>query len=78
MDIDALPLNTPALKPPPGVVPDFDNPSGIQGEIHALLIVCAVISTIFVWLRLYTRYFIIKSHGWDDCKVIVLSMQNDD
>ena len=78
MDIDALPLDTPALKPPPGVTPNFDNPSGIQGEIHAILIFCAVISTIFVWLRLYTRYFINNSHGWDDCTVFVTSMQSHD
>ena len=74
MDIAALPLDTPALKPPPGVIPNFDNPAGVQGEIFATLIVCLVVSTIFVWSRLYTRYFIIKSQGWDDCNVFAVSL----
>lgn len=61
--------DSPALNPPPGIVPNFDNPAGTQGKIHATLIFCLVISTVFVWSRLYARFFIQKEHGWDDCKI---------
>lgn len=75
MNISALPLNTPALRPPPGVTPNFQNPAGIQAEIHATLIFCLIISTIFVWSRFYVRYFINRSHGWDDCTFTIMFSQ---
>lgn len=69
MNIVALPPDAPALNPPPGFTSNFDNPAGVQGKIHTTLIFCLVISTVSVWSRLYARFFIQKTHGWDDCKI---------
>ena len=74
MDIDALPLDTPALKPPPGIVPNFQNAPNIHRTTYGVFIFCLIVSTVFVWSRLYTRYFIHKSHGWDDCNVLTMSL----
>lgn len=67
MDHSIVTPDTPAMRPPNGVIPNFDHPHGIISEIYATLILSMMISTVFVWTRLYTRYFIIKAHGWEDC-----------
>jgi hypothetical protein len=59
----------PAAPPPPGVIPDFDNPSG---GIHLWLIVtqliCIPVVACFVITRLYVKLF--KQHVFyaEDCK----------
>ena len=56
------------LQPPPGITPNFVNPRSIEGTIAALVVVCVVTTTISTLLRMYTRVFIAKNHGMDDCK----------
>lgn len=75
MDLSTLPRDTPALQPPPGITSNFDNPYNIKPEINAALGVCLGVSTVLVWLRLYTRFFIIKCHGWEDCKLLPVHIQ---
>ena len=58
----------PGLTPPPGVTPNFVNPPSIHLEASITLGICLAVTTPLVWLRLYTRYYIMKSHGLDDCK----------
>ena len=70
IDMDALPRDTPALKPPLGVAPNFEHPSGVHRLYLAILILCLVVCTIFVWMRLYTRKFLNKSVRWDDCTLL--------
>ena len=69
MDIPpGVPLDQqPGLKPPPGVVPNFINPDNYQNTIIATLAVCLTLATLFTALRLYSKYFIIKSIALEDC-----------
>lgn len=48
-----------------GDVPD-DVPSRAHGIIVAA-IVCSIFSTLFVAVRIWTRAFINRAVGWDDC-----------
>ena len=59
-----------AAKPPPGVVPDYDNPArnGVS-KLFIIIPLLMAIATIMVLLRLYTRRFIVKKLGADDCKL---------
>ena len=57
------------LPPPPGVVPDFNNPA--LGYVIVSFAICLIMTTLVVWVRMYTVFFVIKSHGWADCKNLV-------
>lgn len=57
----------PALPPPLGVQSNFENP---ESQSHITVIPCAVIvgiMIILVFIRMYTKVYILKSLGWDDC-----------
>jgi hypothetical protein len=54
--------------PPPGVTPNFVHPESIAYHITITLAVCLVLCTCVLLLRLYTRYFITRMLGVDDCK----------
>ena len=46
-----------------------DLPTNVQSRAHQInvtIIVCTILSFIFVVVRLFTRYFINKAIGWDD------------
>lgn len=54
--------------PPPGVTPNFINPYSQRNYSIITLIICLTVGTLLVWIRIYTKLCIIKSHGWEDCK----------
>lgn len=60
--------NAPALKPPPGVRPNFVNPPSYESTIVALEGVFLALMLIALSVRVYVRTRITKSIGWDDCK----------
>lgn len=53
-ELDAL-LAAPALDPPPGVTPNFENPPNKNGLAVAVTTLCIVISTLCLFLRAYVR-----------------------
>ena len=55
------------LPPPPGVVPNFVNPDSIADTIRAVAVFLAVLTTLSTAIRFYTKFFIVKAHGWEDC-----------
>ncbi len=56
----------PIATPPPGVIPNFDNPETRAPAVIAIIVVClALMWPIFI-LRLYTKIWINHSFGWDD------------
>ncbi len=60
-----------AMRPPPGIIPDFANPgrdgSNERETIIGLYFLTGL--TILVLLaRLYTKFVVLKKHGWEDCK----------
>ena len=67
INIEAL-LNGPGLAPPHGVIPNFIHPSGQQGVIIAANAICVAIATISLLIRMYTKVFLVKRYGWEDCE----------
>ena len=63
-------LRGPGLEPPPGVIPNFIDPPSQAYWVYVTLPICLAVSTPFVWIRLYSAFFILKSHGWADCVYI--------
>lgn len=61
-------LEGPGLEPPPGVLPNFVHPQSQTGANLACNILCLTLATICVAIRLYTRFVITHSHGWEDCE----------
>lgn len=53
-ELDAL-LNAPALEPPPGVTPIFDNPPNDNVYSWGMTTVCMIVATICLCLRWYVR-----------------------
>ncbi|KAI0553650.1 hypothetical protein F4679DRAFT_430267 [Xylaria curta] len=45
----------PSIAPPPGLMPNFDNPPNLNNLVRAVLIVILVITSIVVFLRVYSR-----------------------
>jgi len=59
-----------ALSPPPGVIPNFENP---ESRGHLVIIATAIllpITTFILALRIYTRVVLVRYLGSDDCKLI--------
>ncbi|KAI0390774.1 hypothetical protein F5Y17DRAFT_443241 [Xylariaceae sp. FL0594] len=54
-------LDGPALRPPPGVQPNFDHPPNMNHVIYPVIILGLVLSTIFMILRIYGRWYCMKS-----------------
>lgn len=53
-------LNGPALAPPDGVIPNFDNPPNKNYIAQAVVPLCLVLTSIAVFLRVYARIFCVK------------------
>lgn len=53
---------------PPSVVPNYENSEQKGQSIQTLAILCSIISTFFVLLRLYTRVYLSRAFGKDDGK----------
>ena len=62
-------LQLPALKPPPGIIPNFGHPRN-RGPV--LIIVNGVLLALmmtFIALRAYTKLAIVRKFSWDDLTV---------
>lgn len=61
----------PGLLPPPGVTSNFVDP--YNGAKYTVTMVATLLplATAFVWIRMYTRVCLIRSHGRDDCELSV-------
>ena len=66
MDPSVLAM-TPAASPPPGVIPDFSSADNLHAIFTAALILCIVVSTLVVALRMVARTVVIKAVDWTDC-----------
>lgn len=55
-------------QPPPGVEPNFVNPESTASTAIAVTVLFTVIMFIFVCMRVYTKLFVSRAKGWDDCK----------
>jgi len=75
MDISSLTpemlQKIPAMKAPPGHFTDFANPGHDGSNAHQTVIVTGFLTALTVavlLLRLYTKFVVIKSSGWEDCE----------
>ena len=59
---------TPAGMPPPGVIPNYENPESRAYEAVAAGAVIMSIMLIFVFMKVYARAAVTKTLGSDDCK----------
>ncbi|KAE8152515.1 hypothetical protein BDV25DRAFT_137834 [Aspergillus avenaceus] len=53
-------LDSPALAPPVGVVPDFNHPPNRNGLAVGIFAACATVGTICVCLRAYARVYLLR------------------
>lgn len=62
------PLNSPAIPPPAGTQSNIDNPASrtILTIVPSAAVVGVMIVAVFT--RCYTKVYVVKSTGWDDCK----------
>ena len=59
----------PAIPPPSGIIPDFQDPYTLK-PFHSLTGATAIVATTcFVLARMYTKHFIMKALKWEDCKL---------
>lgn len=59
--------NIPAIPPPPGVVSNFNNPKTLAPSLIAVNATFLSLMLIAVSIRIYSRGFIVRALGWDDC-----------
>lgn len=64
--------NIPALAPPAGVVPNLANPENQNVTIYAVLTISLFVTTLAVMTRIYTKAYVIRKIGWEDCKFAVI------
>ena len=67
----------PGLTPPAGVTPNFNDPYSILNSLLAGVILCLTLATISIAIRLYTKLFLLKTHGLDDCKYTIVRILLD-
>ena len=65
--IEAL-LDGPAGQPPAGTLPDFQKPAGLETVLWVTIALSFALPSLAILLRIYTRYFVLRSIGYDDCK----------
>ncbi len=66
---------TPALAPPPGVTPNFDDPVTREHQVRAVTIFTIVVAGVFVTLRIYTGAVINRHLRWDDGESITSDLK---
>lgn len=59
------------FSPPPGVVPNYEDPVSRAGQLLATNIACLTIAGIFVSLRLYSQIYLVKKVAWDDLTCVL-------
>ncbi|KAI1423229.1 hypothetical protein F5Y12DRAFT_758703 [Xylaria sp. FL1777] len=64
-NFDDIPAGTPAAPPPPGVVPNLDDPVS-RGPSFLILGVFVSLSLLSVLIRIFVRFRLTKGWGWDD------------
>ena len=62
-------MKGPALRPPPGVIPDFDSPDAVQTLQITASIFCISICTVFLIFQLLTKQCLMHGPEWEDCEI---------
>ncbi|CAJ2500642.1 Uu.00g034950.m01.CDS01 [Anthostomella pinea] len=59
-------LNGPALAPPEGAIPQFDNPPNNNTAASAALTICLILSILAAMIQFCSRVFIVKAVRLED------------
>ena len=59
----------PALTPPPGIIPDFQDPFTLRPYWIVTTALGLLGSGFFLALRLYTKIAVVKRLRWEDCRL---------
>jgi hypothetical protein len=62
-------LNKPALKPPPGIESNFDNPPNGNVQAHIGIAICIFVVFAGASLRAYSKIFCMKQVHLEDCEL---------
>lgn len=65
-------LNGPAGKPPEGVISSFSDLSNLYGISITVVMSGMLIATLFIFIRLYIKLYLIRSKAYEDCKSVFL------
>lgn len=68
--------NISAVPAPPGVTSNFVNPPSKAYWDVVTQAVCLTIATLLVAMRMYTKFNVLKSPGWDDCESRIVRVEN--
>lgn len=72
-----LDLDGPALAPPAGVIPDFDNPPNRNKLALGVLIASAVFATICVLIRAYGRIVLLRRFKTEESTYRLVLIKHD-
>lgn len=61
-------LNGPAGIPPAGIISNFDNTASLATYLYVTASLTVGFATCAVIIRIYTKHFILRSMGYEDCK----------
>ncbi|KAI0435745.1 hypothetical protein F4803DRAFT_544504 [Xylaria telfairii] len=61
----------PSTTPPPGVVPQLDNPPNERTTAIALAAISIILATLAVAMRTYSRFFVTRSFGIPDWSILL-------
>lgn len=68
---DIMDMPWPAITPPPGVVPNFDDPPNSNTMALVVMSICLAVSTIAIVLRFYSRWAVVQMVQWQDYLLLV-------
>lgn len=60
-----------ASPPPPGVIPNFENPESIAYRVMIIAVFGPVIAIPVCCVRIYTKRCILQNLGFDDCEHVI-------
>lgn len=63
----------PAGRPPHGIIPNFIDPVTLKVPVVAINVVFLTVATLFVSLGIYTRKFLNRTVGPEDCTCLDLA-----
>ncbi len=64
-------LDGPASPAPPGIKHNFINPSDMKPELQIDLTICLIISTVAVFMVMWTKLRLISKFVIEDCKLSI-------
>lgn len=70
LDLSKIPIS----QPPPGVIPNFENPPSIAGAVIAIGVIMVVLTMSFVMLRLYSNHHAKRKYRLDDYTCILATV----